>query len=66
MGAPRADDGRARVQTSLRLAPDVLDRLQTAADERGIGRNLLIEWLLADGLDRLIPVDELVLTRSTS
>lgn len=45
---------------SLDLPTDLLDAISTAADERVVGRSLLIEHLLRDGLDRLIPVDQFV------
>jgi len=53
-----------RVSTALRLPVDLHDRIKAAAADRDVSTNWLMERLLADGVDRLIPVDELVLTRS--
>lgn len=53
-----------RVCTALRLPRDLHARLSAAADERGVGMNWLIVRLLDESMDRLIPVSELLLTRS--
>lgn len=49
---------------SLDLPPELIERLAAAARERVIGRSLLIEFLLTDGLDNLVPVDQFVRRRS--
>jgi hypothetical protein len=52
MGMPRNPD-KARHAVSLRMPPDLLEALDAACDERVIGRNKLVEFLLRDGLRRL-------------
>lgn len=51
------------VQTTLRMERDLLARVDAAADERGVSRTYLISHLVGEGLRRLIPAAELVLTR---
>ena len=51
-------------QITVRLSEDLVDRLDAAAEERVMGRNRLIQFLLAEGLENLIPVEELVRRRS--
>jgi len=46
------------------LPSELHDRLRAAADERHVSVNFLIVKSLEDYLDRLIPIDELELTRS--
>jgi len=45
------------------ISNELHQALKTAADERGIGVSLLAEKGIAEFIDRLIPVDEIVLTR---
>lgn len=52
-----------RTSTQFRLPADLHSRLRQAAAERGLTVNRLAEALLAEGLDYLIPVDEIRLTR---
>lgn len=52
-----------RVTTALRLTPELHQRLHAAARDRGISANDLAVLALRDYLRRLIPLDELVLTR---
>lgn len=47
----------------LRFPPQLVADLDAAAEERGLSRAALCRLLLADGLTRLIPVEELRLTR---
>jgi len=54
-----------RVSTTVRLDAQMLQRVDAAAEERGVGRNWLIEHFIADGMERLIPVEELRLTRKS-
>jgi predicted HicB family RNase H-like nuclease len=53
-----------RVTTALRVPKDLHQRLKDAADERQVGVNLIAVKALEDYLDRLIPLQELQLTRS--
>lgn len=57
---------QVRTNTHLRIRPELLARLDDAARERVVGRNWLIVKLLEEGLDRLVPADELRLTRPPS
>jgi len=52
-----------RQTINVRLDPEVRERLTAAAKERIVSVNLLVAHFIADGLDRLIPIDELQLTR---
>jgi predicted HicB family RNase H-like nuclease len=45
------------------LPTELHDRLRCAADERHVSVNFLIVKALEDYLDRLIPIDEVELTR---
>jgi hypothetical protein len=47
------------------LPVDLVEKLDAAAAARDVGRRWLIERLLADGVDRLVPIEELRLTRSS-
>jgi hypothetical protein len=62
MGRPTENGDR--ITTALRLPVDLHARLHAAAEEREVAVNWLICRLLAEGLDRLIPVSELLLTRA--
>ena len=52
-----------RVATAVRLPVTVHERLREAAEERQVSVNLLVEKAIDDYLARLVPVDELELTR---
>jgi hypothetical protein len=52
-----------RVTTAVRLPASLHERLQRAATEREVAVNLLIVKSLEDYLDRLIPIEQLELTR---
>lgn len=52
-----------RSATAIRLSPELLERLRSAAAERGISMNLLITKAVEELLDNLIPVAELRYTR---
>jgi len=52
-----------RVQHTVRLPPEMLDHIRTAAAERGLAANQLMVIGLQDFLDRLLPVKETKLTR---
>lgn len=49
--------------TALRVPRDLHERLKLAAEERQVAVNLLAVKALEDYLDRLIPVEDLRLTR---
>lgn len=52
-----------RRQIQIRVPPTIFDALQIAANERGVSVNLLINRAIEDFLDRLIPIEEINLTR---
>ena len=52
-----------RVNTNMRLPRGLHERLVAAAEERCVSVNWLVERAVADFVDRLIPADEIVLTR---
>jgi predicted HicB family RNase H-like nuclease len=60
---PRPKIHEHRVTTAVRLPPDLHDRLRRAAEERQVSVNYLIQKSLEDYLQRLIPIDEIDLTR---
>jgi hypothetical protein len=47
------------VSTGIKIERELLARAQQAADERCLGRNLLIRMALKKFLDELIPIDQL-------
>lgn len=47
------------VSTGIKIERELLARLQKAADERCLGRNLLIRMAVTKFLDELIPIDQL-------
>jgi predicted transcriptional regulator len=51
------------VSLSLRLRPEVVEAMRVAADERDLPLNWLAERAFEDYLARLIPADELKLTK---
>lgn len=52
-----------RTSTAIRLRPELHAALALAADERDVSMNWLVNRAVAYYLDRLIPADELTLTR---
>lgn len=54
---------RDRKHVTIRLSPELAERLTTEARERMMGRNFFIGKLLEEAVDHLIPVEELSLTR---
>lgn len=62
-GRAKRDNGRSG-SIQVRLPADLKARLDQAAEDRVLGTNLLIVKGLEDYLSRLIPVEELELTRS--
>lgn len=54
---------KSRTATAIRFPEEVHERLRDAADERDLSINWLVVKAVEDFLDRLIPVDELRLTR---
>lgn len=54
---------RGKGATSVRFHPDLYDALTLAAAERGLSINYLVNAAVRDFLPRLIPAEELSLTR---
>ena len=48
------------------MHPEIEAKLREEAAARVVSVSRLAEWLIADGLDRLIPVEELRRTRDKS
>lgn len=61
------DDGNGKLSdigtTGIRFDPGLKKRLQAAAKERTVSMTWIVNKLCAEGLDRLIPFDEILLTR---
>jgi predicted HicB family RNase H-like nuclease len=53
-----------RITTAVRFPPDLHERLKNAAAERDVAMNVIVNKAVADYLDRLIPIDEMVWTRT--
>lgn len=47
-----------------KMPRELVEAIDAAAAERMVGRRLLIELFLREGLERLVPVDQLVRRRS--
>ena len=54
---------KATVSTAIRFPPELHEALRLAADERLLSINYLVVKAVEDFLPRLIPPDELRLTR---
>ena len=53
----------ARTTTAIRFPDEIHEQIRKAADERGLSINFLVVKATEEFLDRLIPADELRLTR---
>jgi predicted HicB family RNase H-like nuclease len=62
MARPKVHQGD-RITTAVRIPRELHDRLRQAADDRQVSVNLLLVKALEDYLGRLIPLEELQLTR---
>ena len=58
-GRPREYD-EYRVIKTVRVSPQLDDRLKAAARERDVSVNLLINAALEDYLERLLPIEQLL------
>ena len=45
-----------RVSTTIRLTPELLDRVQSEADTRMVSRNKVLTWVIDRGLGQLTPI----------
>jgi predicted transcriptional regulator len=62
MGRP-ATYHKARINTAVRLPPELHERLLNEAGARDLSANYLMVRAIEEFLDRLVPVDEWKLTR---
>lgn len=62
-GERRSYDRHSGPTTSLRLPPELLDRLRAEAEARDLSMTYLVRKAVEEFLDRLIPVDEWKLTK---
>lgn len=63
MAATATSDRVGRSATAIRFPEELHQRLRTAAGERHYSINFMVVKAVEEFLDRLIPVDELKLTR---
>lgn len=63
MARPRVHHEK-RVTTAIRVPEDLHGQLARAAEERDLSVNYLVVRAIEDFLDRLIPAEEMKLTRS--
>jgi len=63
MTMPTVAERKARTTTAVRLPEDLHEQLRRAADERGFSVNFMVTKAVEDFIRRLIPADELKLTR---
>ncbi len=56
---------KQRTATAIRFPDELHDQLVRAADERDLSINYLVVKAVADFLPRLIPAEELTLTRAS-
>lgn len=50
---------RARTSTAIRFEPELHRRLKATADELGVPVNWLVNRLVAEGLDAMLPIHEI-------
>ena len=62
-GRPAKPENQRRVNTNVRLRPDLHRGLTDAADDRDVSVNFMITRAIEDYLDRLLPVEEVQWTR---
>ncbi len=60
-GRPRRNP--ARVTTAIRFHPEVHERLHAEADAREVSLNWLVNRIISEGLERLVPLDEIRLMK---
>jgi predicted HicB family RNase H-like nuclease len=63
MSVPSVKDRKARTTTAIRFPDELHDQLRGAAEERGLSLNFMVIKAVEDFLKRLIPADQLRLTR---
>ena len=55
-------DKRGRHSTAIRFDPDVYDRLAAESEARMVSINWIVNRLVAEGLERIVPVEDMRLT----
>lgn len=63
MARASTKDSNGRSATAIRFPENVHERLRVAAEERNYSINFMVVKAVEDFLDRLIPANELKLTR---
>lgn len=63
MASPATKNTSVKSATAIRFPEELHERLRAAADERHFSINFMVVKAVEDFLDRLIPADELKLTR---
>ncbi len=63
MATTATKDSAGKSATAIRFPEELHERLRAAADERHYSINYMVVRAVEDFLDRLIPVDQLKLTR---
>lgn len=59
----KAQTGEPRDVLRIRLDPDLKDAIERAATEREVSVNWLVSFAMKDFVKRLLPVDEMRITR---
>lgn len=57
-------DKRGRHSTAIRFDPDVYERVAAEAEARTVSINWIVNRLVVEGLERIVPVEDMWLTRS--
>ena len=63
MASTATKEASARSATAIRFPEELHERLRAAADERHYSINFMVVKAVEDFLERLIPVEDLKLTR---
>ena len=58
-----ANRNDGKVNLHLRIPPELMDRLNKEADDRVVSTNLLAIKALEEYLDRLVPVEQILLLK---
>lgn len=61
--AVRDPDRRGRHSTAIRFDAEVYERLVSESEARMVSINWIVNRLVAEGMERMVPVDEMRLTR---
>ncbi len=64
MKSEHNESPRARTTTAIRFPAELHERLREAAEERDLSINFLVVKAVEEFIERLIPAEELRLTRS--